>query len=200
MNNTWEENNLQALSAGGEKAFELLFLRYQPKLVYFLRGFIKDTELARDMAQDIFLSVWSNKEKFDQIHSFKAYLFKMGRNAICNYYDHSLVDEKFKSEQLFRPVDIDNIEEVVYANQLQGLIDITVSRMPPQRKLIYTMSRVEGVPNNEIAEKLNLNKRTIENHLTAALSDIRKIIKISQIQVTNSTNQTADANSISDGI
>ena len=58
------------------------------------------------------------------------------------------------------------------------MIDVTVSQMPPQRKQIYIMSRVEGMSNTEIAEKLNINKRTVENHLTAALADIRKTIRI----------------------
>lgn len=178
MNNTSEENILKALCKGDQRAFEVLFLSYQPKLVYFLAGFIKDSELARDMAQDIFLSVWNNKGKLVEVKSFKAYIFKMGKNAICNYYDHSLVNEKFVAEQLARPADFENTEELIFAQQLQSLIDITVSQMPSQRKLIYTMSRVEGLSNNEIAEKLNINKRTVENHMTAALADIRKTIKI----------------------
>ena len=178
MNNTTEENNVKALCKGDQRAFEVLFLYYQPKLVYFLTGFIKDAELARDMAQDIFLSVWNNKEKLSEIKSFKAYIFKMGKNAICNYYDHSLVNEKFVAEQLTRPVDFESTEELIFAQQLQSLIDATVCQMPSQRKLIYKMSRIDGLSNSEIAEKLNINKRTVENHLTAALADIRKTIKI----------------------
>jgi len=105
----------------------------------------------------------------------------MGKNAICNYYDHSLVNNKFVAEQLTRPVDFENTEELIFAQQLQSLIDMTVSQMPSQRKLIYTMSRIDGFSNSEIAEKLNINKRTVENHLTAALADIRKTIKICTI-------------------
>jgi len=62
--------------------------------------------------------------------------------------------------------------------QLQDMIDVAVSRMPPQRKRIYMMSRVEGMSNQEIATKLKINKRTVENHLTAALADIRKVIQL----------------------
>ncbi|MDR3653422.1 MAG: RNA polymerase sigma-70 factor [Paludibacter sp.] len=178
MNNTIEENNIKALSKGDQRAFEVLFLNYQPKLVNYLNGFIKNVELSRDMAQDIFLSVWNNKEKFSEIKSFKAYIFKLGKNAICNYYDHSLVNEKFVAEQLTNPSVPENPEELIFAHQLQSLIDLTVSQMPSRRKRIYIMSRIDGCSNNKIAEKLNINKRTVENHLTAALGDIRKAIKI----------------------
>ncbi len=177
MNTVSEKAHIEALSRGDSKSFEILFLFYQPKLIYFINGFIKDNELARDMAQDVFLKVWHNREVFSQVDSFKSYLFRMARNAICNHYDHSLVDEKFKAEQLFAPVTTDSVEDSIFAAQLQEMIAVTVSLMPPQRKLIYTMSRIEGLSNTEIAEKLNLNKRTVENHLTAALADIRKVIK-----------------------
>lgn len=181
MNNTLERKHIEELSKGDSKAFELLFLYYQPKLIYFLNGFIKDEELTRDMAQDIFFSVWTSRGKLSQVNSFKAYLFRMGKNAICNYYDHTLVKEKFDIEQLAQPIVIESTEEGIFLIELQALIEITVCHMPPQRKLIYQMSRVDGLSNNEIAEELKLNKRTVENHITSALADIRKVVKISYI-------------------
>lgn len=176
MDISFEKKNIELISQGNTKAFELIFLYYQPKLVYFLNGFIKNEELARDMAQDIFLNVWNNREKLTQITSFKAYIFRIGKNAICNHYDHSLVEEKFEIHQLSRPIEIENIEEALYAKELQVLIEIAVSNMPPQRRLVYQMSRIDGLTNSEIAEKLNIDKRTVQNHLSSALSDIRKII------------------------
>lgn len=178
MNNNTEINYIKALCKGDKKAFELLFLYYQPKLVHFLAGFIKDNELARDMAQDIFLSIWNGREKLSEVNSFQAYIYKMAKNFICNHYDHIIVNEKFVAEQLAKPSLSENTEEQIFANQLQCMIDIAVSQMPPQRKQIYTMSRIEGLSNSEIAEKLNINKRTVENHLTAALADLRKVVKI----------------------
>jgi RNA polymerase sigma-70 factor (family 1) len=177
MKNIREEYWTKELSKGDRKSFELLFLHYQPQLVHFICGFIKDSELARDMSQDVFLSIWNNREKLSEIKSFKAYLFKMGKNAVCNFYDHSIVNDKFEAEQLAHPRDTENIEEALFARELESLIEIAVCQMPTQRKLIYTMSRIEGVNNSEIAERLHLNKRTVENHLTAALSDVRKMVK-----------------------
>lgn len=177
-NNDIEGSYVKALCKGDQKAFEILFLQYQPKLVFFLRGFIKDNEQVRDMVQDIFLSIWNNKAKLAEVKSFKAYIYKIAKNAVCNYYDHIIVNEKFLAEQLTRPSDAEETEEIIFAKQLQGMIDATVSQMPPQRKQIYIMSRIEGMSNSDIAEKLNINKRTVENHLTAALADIRKVIGI----------------------
>jgi RNA polymerase sigma-70 factor (ECF subfamily) len=177
MNNL-EDKYVEALSNGDSKAFEVLFIRYHPKLVYFLFGFIKDSERARDMAQDIFMTIWSNREKLKEVKSFNSYLFKIAKNNICNYFDHLAVNEKYIAGQLLRSTEVENLEDTVFANQLQSMIDIAVSQMPSQRRKIFIMSRIDGLTNSEIAEQLNINKRTVENHLTAALADLRKTINL----------------------
>ena len=70
MNSSIDEKHLQAPYKGDQRAFEALFLHYQPTIVYFLTGFIKDKEQARDMAEDIFLSIWNTKDKIPEINSF----------------------------------------------------------------------------------------------------------------------------------
>lgn len=167
-----------AFLRGDSKAFELLFLRYQPRLVFFVMGFVKDEEVSRDICQDIFLRLWQGRESMTPVKSFKSLVFSMARHAICNYYDHHLIVEKFKEKQLLAPVNTDNAEEQFFAEQLQELINSAVESMPAQRKKIFTLSRVEGIPNSEIAEMLNISKRTVENHLTMALAELRKAVKL----------------------
>ena len=58
-------------------------------------------------------------------------------------------------------------------DELQQLISRAVSRMPEQRRKVFMLSRYNGVPNIRIAEMLGLNVRTVENHITNALADIR---------------------------
>ena len=50
--------------------------------------------------------------------------------------------------------------------------------MPPQRKLIFMLSRKNGLSNDEIAQRLSITKQTVENHITNALADLRKVLKI----------------------
>ena len=68
------------------------------------------------------------------------------------------------------------VDEKVSIDELQVLIFNAVSRMPEQRRKIFMMSRYRGVPNMKIAEMLGINIRTVENHLTNALADIRTIL------------------------
>ena len=71
----------------------------------------------------------------------------------------------------------DLIEEDIYAKELSLLIDIAIEQMPEQRRRIFKMSRKDGLSNEEISLKLEINKRTVENHITQALADLREILK-----------------------
>lgn len=178
VNPPQDKKYVQALAKDDTKAFEILFLYYQPKLIYFLSGFTHNEEVSRDLAQDIFLSVWNNRKKMAYVDSFSSYLFRMAKNALYNYYDHVLVSEKFDKEHCLSGSEFISIEEELFARELQHIINNEIEEMSPQRKKIFRMSRIENLTNEEIADKLNISKRTVENHLTYILSRLRNALKI----------------------
>lgn len=171
-----ERKELQAIVSGDIKAFERIFLLYQPKLIFFLKGFLHNEEMSRDMAQDIFMSLWVNREKLAEVQSFSSYLFQIARYNVYNYFDRLLVQEKYTIEQVRQMNEGYSVEEDLFLKELEAYIESAVDRMPPQRGRIFRMSRYDGLTNEEISQQLNISKRTVENHLTAALSDLRKVL------------------------
>ena len=95
-----EVHILTEIAAGNIQAFEQLFFRYQPKLVCFLTGLTHDSELSRDMAQEMFLSIWKDREKLVQVESVSAYLYQMARYKVYDYFDHLAVTEQYAHEYL----------------------------------------------------------------------------------------------------
>ena len=98
----------------------------------------------------------------------------MARNAVMDRLESEVIRRRFVAESLtiseeFRMY----VDEKVSIDELQVLIFKAVSGMPEQRRRIFMMSRYKGVPNIKIAEMLGINIRTVENHLTNALADIR---------------------------
>lgn len=171
-----EVHILTEIAAGNIQAFEQLFFRYQPKLVCFLTALTHDSEVCRDMAQEIFLSIWKDREKLVQVESVSAYLYQMARYKVYDYFDHLAVTEQYAHEYLENASEAESEEEQLFARELQTMIQAAVQQMPPQRQLVYRMSREEGLSNDEIALRLHISKRTVENHLTAALAILRKVV------------------------
>ena len=165
---------LSALGDSDKRAFAVLYNLYAGKCLHFVASIIKDQDAAKDVTHDIFVKVWLKRDVISKVDSFSAYLFRMARNAVMDRLESEVIRRRFVTESLvvseeFRMC----VDEKVSIDELQVLIFNAVSRMPEQRRKIFVMSRYKGVPNIEIAEILGINIRTVENHLTNALSDIR---------------------------
>lgn len=182
MDSATEKGYIEAVSKGDEQAFESLFLHYFPRIKGFISGILQNEEEAEDISQDIFVSMWQNKDRLTDIENLNAYLFRMAKNTVFRHIERSLLFRDYQQQQAerssFSSANNETIEEEIYAKELEYLISVAVEKMPSQRKQIYKMSRMEGLSNDEIAERLVISKRTVENHLTLALADIRKLIGI----------------------
>lgn len=170
-----EREILIGLSKGYEDSFKYIFHKYYSKVKAFSYGFLKDTDDAEDLTQLIFIKLWEKRKIFASVDNFDSYLFTLSKHTILNYIE----------TRHFIPIDLEEIPETsetvtpheeAIANELQLLIDLAVDNMPPQRKLIYKLSRQEGITNDEIAVKLGIHKKTVENHLNHALKELKKII------------------------
>lgn len=179
MDKDSEAKYLEALGKGDHEAFNMLFMSYHSLVKRFLFGFIKEEEEVLDITQDIFVKIWTHRKSVALVDSFKAYLFRMARNEIYNYYKLHVIHENHLEQYKLQSVWVDDLlEERLLAEELGLLLDIAVDKMPPQRKLIFKMSRKDGLSNEEISCRLNINKRTVENHITQALADLRKLLDL----------------------
>ena len=113
-----------------------------------------------------------------EVKNFNTYLYTITKNTVLNH----LATRKAFTVDIAgmgdRVTGSATPQEQVEARDLQLLIDMVVENMPPQRQTIYKLSREEGLSNDQIAERLGLQKKTVENHLNLALGDIRNMLKI----------------------
>lgn len=165
------------MAEGNVQAFELLYNMFRPKIHGIAQMLLKNTSDVDDVCQIIFMKMWLRREKFLEIKDLDGYMFMLAKNTIFDF----LASQKLSySDTSIMPENADEVtpQDKLEANDMQLLIDMVVENMPEQRRTIYRMSREEHLKNAEIATKLGLQKKTVENHLNLALKEIKKILRI----------------------
>lgn len=170
-------STIEALQNGDHKAFEEVFLAYFDKVKYLLTRLLRSESDAEELAQDIFVKLWMKHTSIDPNKAFSTYLYTITRNTALNYLKHKLVEENFRNSfSCLDEEEADSSDELLFAKEISLLVEMAVCRMPVQRRKIYQMSREEGISNNEIAEELRISKKTVENQLSLALQEIKRVI------------------------
>jgi RNA polymerase sigma-70 factor (ECF subfamily) len=155
-------------------AFELLFNRYYPMVFNFVKGLVKNSVVAEDIAQNTFVKLWLNRFSLQQGQSVKNYLCVLSRNESINFLRSG------QARTISLPPHNDSclqnptIEEWMNFTETSKTIRSNVDAMPPQRRAVFMMSRYEHMSNMEIAIRLNLSVRTVEKHIELALKDLRQ--------------------------
>ncbi|MGM9760138.1 MAG: RNA polymerase sigma-70 factor [Parabacteroides sp.] len=167
---------IRQLTQGNPEAFRQLYKQYHAKVFAFVIGLLKSESDTEDVMQEIFAKVWTVRNTLDKVNDLDAYLFILTKNQTLNFIKSKISREEMLNDHPFEELDPCSPHEELVAKDLLLLIDMVVEQMPPQRRLIYELSRKAGMTNDQIAEKLNLNKKTVENHINLALKTLRKII------------------------
>jgi len=169
---------VRSLKNGDIIAFEKLFFKYSKKLLYFSKGYLESEEDAKGMVQEVFLKIWENRENLNEHKSFNAYLYTITFNFVKMYYRRkSREDNKIKHYYEDQNETIYEMESEIDYNNLSEIINQAIEQLPEKRKQIFRMSRKEGLSNAEIAIKLGISKKTVENQITQAIKTLRKMIQ-----------------------
>jgi RNA polymerase sigma-70 factor (ECF subfamily) len=165
---------IEKINQGDTKAFEELYYKYSEKLFYFAIRYLKTKEDAEGLVQEIFIKIWENRSTLKTGLSFNAYLFTIARNAIFNLHRKNL-NEKVYKEYLRNYLDEyqNKTENDVILSDMKKRIEKKIEKLPPQRKLIFQLSRNEGLSYREISKKLKISEKTVEAHMRLTLKSLR---------------------------
>lgn len=165
---------INRLSKGDQKAFSVLYEQYKSVSYAFVLSFVKDSSISKDIVHDVFVKVWVKRESLPRVVSFNRYLFQMLRNAVYDHFEALQINHRFVLEMMKVVDDYSDVtQSLISEHELQTIIFEAVSRMPERRREVFLLSRYQNVENKEISRRLGIDIRTVENHITAALSDIR---------------------------
>jgi RNA polymerase sigma-70 factor, ECF subfamily len=169
---------LERIRNGDVQAFETVFRAYYQSLCLFSFRYLKRTDLAEEIVQDIFVNIWDKRSSLQLETSLKSYLYRAVHNNSLKYIQHQKVVEKHadhlthRKEQSFsEPQNNLQVEEVT------KLQNNSYNSMPQKTREIFELSRNEGLKYAEIAEKLEISVKTVEAHMGSALKVLRENLK-----------------------
>lgn len=165
---------------GDQKALETLFAVYFPRLNDFARNVVKDDVISQDIVQEVFVKIWEKRLQIATIN-LEAFLFRLVRNRCIDYIKYLKVANNrmqeiqlsSKYEELYRIDFIGDEPYVLIEQELKQKIEKTIGSLPERCREVFILSRMNGLKNKEIAEKLDINIKNVERHLTRALQTFR---------------------------
>jgi RNA polymerase sigma-70 factor (family 1) len=171
-----EKQVITQVVTGDLKTFEMVFRDYYKPLVRYGSTFLKDSDEAEDVVQQVFVSLWEKRTQLDIHTSIRAVLYKAVQNACLNKIKHLKVRTSY-AEDLKATTVHEDASDPVQANELNERIQLAVETMPEQCGRIFKMSRFEQLRYQEIADQLGLSVKTVENQMGKALKIVREELK-----------------------
>jgi len=156
------------------EAFDALFRKYSEKLFRFSFSLLKNKEDSQGIVQEAFLRIWRKREAIDSTKSFKSFLFSISYNLIVDRLRLRLKDQEYRKflVHFFESENYELTNDLDY-DKIVLQIRNAVEELPAKRKQIYTLSRELGLSHKEIAARLNISVKTVENQITLALKHLK---------------------------
>lgn len=170
-----DDKLLESIKIDDESSLEQIYKKYWSKLYVYAFNVLHEREICEDIVQEIFIDLWAKRHNV-QISDLNSYLYQSVKYQIFNHFRKS----KYK-KQLLRKLHLINtkyeIDELYEKKELQAHIKDAILKLPKQRRIIFQMSRHEGLSNKEISRHLNISLQTVKNQITESLKFIRKSLK-----------------------
>lgn len=174
-----DQQLLALIQKGDELAFTVLFERYRNKLYYYILRHTKSPEIAEEIVIDIFMKLWTGRELTAHIQEPSAFFHKVGYYKAMDFLRttsrHSRLQQGYVGRM--KLADEKSPDQLLIDEEAKQLLLKAVNQLPPQRKLIYKMSRELGHSHEEIAKVLNLSRSTVNNTIISASRSILEYIK-----------------------
>ena len=169
-----EPECIERIREGNATAFEQLFLRYGKAMIVFARRIVKDSDIADNVVQDVFIKIWTHRSTLDPSKNIKAYLYKATRNQAINWLRRKDVERRHAHELQSRKDSAKTPEDEWRRKEVRAAIQDAVQQLPERCRLIFSMNRFDRLTYAEIADVLDISVKTVETHMGRALQLLRK--------------------------
>ncbi|MGB5895603.1 MAG: RNA polymerase sigma-70 factor [Ignavibacteriaceae bacterium] len=173
----YEVECVNKIRSGDSAAFEELFNLYCQQLINFSTNYVTDKQIAENIVQDVFVSVWQNRTNLDPSKMIKAYLFTAVKNNSLKHLRHLKIETKGIVGNPSYISDDERPDKKLDENEMELKIHQAVNELPEKCKEIFKMNRFENLKYAEIAAILDISIKTVETQMGRALKKLRERLK-----------------------
>ena len=177
----YDENNLFARIAQDDDsgAYYVLYTFWHKKVYSYIYAITSQRILSEEGTQEVFIIIWRQRNKLPEIRNFEAWLFVLVRRHTLNLLRKIANEKKLieRFRQFLSQKNSHTFNDQIENSEQRRISQQAINRLPPQQKVVYELSYLEGMSRNEIAEKLDLSPNTVKNHLNAAVVALRNYLQ-----------------------
>ncbi|MDB5286795.1 MAG: polymerase, sigma-24 subunit, subfamily [Mucilaginibacter sp.] len=161
---------LDLLKLDDRKAFDMLYKKYSAKLYYAAYNLFRDRDVCEDLVQELFIDLWTKRNQLN-INSLEWYLKVAIKNRVLMYLRTKKVTLDISAIELL--TEKYSADSQLLQRDISRVLDNNVALLPKKCREIFTLSRKDYLSNKEIASRLNISIKTVENQITIALRYLR---------------------------
>jgi RNA polymerase sigma-70 factor (ECF subfamily) len=162
-----------------ELAFREFYEANVFRLFQFAFTFVQNRELSEEIVNDVFLKLWHNRGRIDQIENISVYLYVAVKNTAVNYLrqSKSRLDNDLGKQAVHHFYLSPDPEQLLVTDELRQRIEAAIEGLPPRCKLIFKLVKEDGLSASEVAAILGVSYKTVTTQLSIALRKLEEVLK-----------------------
>ncbi|WP_245935921.1 RNA polymerase sigma factor [Sphingobacterium athyrii] len=170
-----EKEMLSDLRLGSQTAFRQIYSLYSGRIYLNIRKMVKSEQDAAELLQEVFIKVWDKRELIDIEQSFRSYLFQIAKYTVYNFIRKNNLEKQIQAYLSLHNTQLyTHVEEQLNEKQDEQWLSQTIEQLPPQRRLIYRLCKIEGKSYAEVSTLLRISTSTINDHIVKATKYIKE--------------------------
>lgn len=171
---TSEKQLVFLLKKGDEKAFESLYYMYSKAIYGNILRFVKSPAIAEELLQDLFQRVWEKHRSIDPKKSFKSFLFTIAKHLVYDFFRREVKRRDMEAYLIaVSSTSYNHITDTLATKETGWQLEHALDQLPPKRKLIFTLCKIEGKSYEEVSRLLGISTATISDHIVKATKSVK---------------------------